>query len=174
MTSSKISAFIEEVEAGAVQPKLKTEPEPAPGDEPVRVLVGSTMERELFSPEKDVLLEVYAPWCGHCKKLEPEYIKLAKKIRKEELTDLVTIAKIDGTANDSPVDSIDWSGFPTIFFVKAGTKEPILYEGERTAKGLWKYLKKHATKAQEIRERLERRKGQHKRPLEVFKEACDK
>eukprot|EP00913_Durusdinium_trenchii_P010989 g10314.t1 len=64
-----------------------------------------------------------------------EYVKLAKKIRKEELGDLITIAKIDGTANDSPVDELDtslrlppgpgqgrssedWSSFPTIFFVK--------------------------------------------------------
>merc|ERR1719237_122347 len=149
--------FISDVEAGLVKPKLKSEPEPAPSDEPVITAVGTTMRDTIFTPDKDVLLEVYAPWCGHCKKLEPEYIKLAKKIKKEELNDLLTIAKIDGTANDSPVDSIDWTGFPTIFFVKAGNPEPMTYDGERTAKGLWKYIKKHATKAQEIRERIERR-----------------
>jgi len=167
MTAAKISAFIEDVEAGKMEPRLKSEAEPPASDEPVKTIVGSTMEKELFTPDKDVLLEVYAPWCGHCKKLEPEYIKLAKKIKKEELNDLVTIAKIDGTANDSPVDSIDWSGFPTIFFVKAGTREAITYDGERTAKGLWKYIKKNASKAQEIRERLERRKGGQKRAEEL-------
>jgi len=168
MTAAKISAFIENVEAGKVEPKLKSEPEPvSDGDEVVKVLVGHTMQRELFLPDKDVLLEVYAPWCGHCKKLEPEYIKLAKKIKKEELTDLLTIAKMDGTANDSPVESMDWSGFPAIYFVKAGSSEPAVYDGERTAKGLWKYIKKHATKANEIRERLERRKGAKHRGEEL-------
>jgi len=159
MTAEKIAAFIADVEAGKVEPKLKSEPEPPPSDDPVRISVASTLEQDLFSPDKDVMLEVYAPWCGHCKKLEPEYSKLAKKIKKEELTDLISIAKIDGVANDSPIESVDWSGFPTIFFVKAGTTEPIVYDGERTAKSLWKYVKKHATKAAEIRERLERRKA---------------
>ena len=46
--------------------------------------------------------------------------------------------------------------------VKAGSRSGLLYDGERTAKGLWKYIKKHASKAQELRERLEKRKGSKK------------
>merc|ERR1711865_796663 len=153
-------------DAGRIEPKLKSEPMPGSNDESVRVVVGATLQSAVFTPDKDVMLEVYAPWCGHCKKLDPEYVKLAKKVKKEELTDLIGIAKIDGTANDSPVDSIEWSGFPSIFFVKAGSSEPLTYDGERTAKGLWKYIKKHATKAQEIRERLEKNKG-HKKTEEL-------
>jgi len=167
MTAQKILRFIEDVESGAAAPKLKSEPEPPSADDPVKTVVGSTLQRDVFTSDKDVLLEVYAPWCGHCKKLEPEYVRLAKKIKKEELSDLITVAKIDGTANDSPVDAMDWNGFPTIYFVKAGASEPTLYDGERTAKGLWKYIKKHATKAQEIRERLERKRGGAKRAEEL-------
>jgi len=162
LSERAISQFIADVEAGTVEPKLKSEPIPEQNDDPVRVVVGNTLQQEVFVSDKDVMLEVYAPWCGHCKKLEPEYVKLAKKVKKEELSDLLGIAKIDGTANDSPVDSLEWSGFPTIYFVKAGA-ETLTYEGERTAKGLWKYIKKHASKAQEIRERLEKRKeSKHK------------
>lgn len=167
MTEQAISQFIEDVDAGKVEAKLKSEPVPPSSDEPVRNVVGLTLKSEVFTPDKDVMLEVYAPWCGHCKKLEPEYVKLAKKIKKEELTDLLVVAKIDGTTNDSPVDSIEWTGFPSIFFVKAGSSEPLTYDGERTAKGLWKYIKKHASKAQEIRERLERRKGNQKKAEEL-------
>jgi len=167
MTAATIYQFIQDVEAGKVSPTLKTEPPPEANDDVVRTLVGSTLQEEVFTPDKDVMVEVYAPWCGHCKKLDPEYIKLAKKIKKEELTDLLTIAKIDGTANDSPTEAMEWTGFPTIYYVKAGSNEPMVYDGERTAKGLWKYIKKHATKAQEIRERLERRKGMQKKTEEL-------
>ena len=160
MSAEKISGFIADVDADKIQPTFKSQPEPT-GVEDVKVIVASTLQKEVFTPNRDVLLEVYAPWCGHCKKLDPEYIKLAKKVKKEELGDLITIAKMDGTANDSPVDALDWTSFPTIFFVKAGGNATV-YDGERTAKGLWKYIRKHATKAQEIRERLDRRKGSKK------------
>merc|ERR1712134_56082 len=116
---------------------MKSESEPDRNDGPVKVVVGTTLEQMVFTEDKDVLLEIYAPWCGHCKKLEPEYNKVAKKILKEEVSDLVTLAKMDGTLNDSPVESLSWSGFPTIYYVKAGNDEPIKYDGGRDAKGIW-------------------------------------
>ena len=45
---------------------------------------------------KYVMLFIYAPWCGHCKKLHPTYEKLAKNLIGNE--DLV-LTKMDGTAN---------------------------------------------------------------------------
>lgn len=159
MTSSAITRFLEDIEAGRIEPTLKSEPVPVTNNEPVRIVVGTTLKEEVFTPNKDVLIEVVAPWCGHCKKLEPDYLKLAKKLQKEELGDLLVIAKIDGTANDSPVEAMEWTGFPTIYFVKAGSSEPMTYEGERTAKGLWKYIKRHSTHSEEIKRRIEARKS---------------
>ena len=47
---------------------------------------------------QDVLIEFYAPWCGHCKKLTPIYDELGAKLADED----VEIVKMDATANDVP------------------------------------------------------------------------
>ena len=152
--TKEVATFLKNVEAGKVEPTLKSEEVPETNDEPVKVVVGSTLQEQVFQPEKDVLLEVYAPWCGHCKKLAPEYEKLALKVRKEGLEDILSIAKMDGTTNDSPVDSISWEGFPTLFYVKAGSSVPVPFEAGRDAKSIWKWIKKNHSKSDEIAKRL--------------------
>lgn len=54
----------------------------------------------VFDVEKDVLIEFYAPWCGHCKALAPKYDELGQKLSGESG---VVIAKMDATANDVPL-----------------------------------------------------------------------
>lgn len=56
---------------------------------------------------------------------------------------------MDGSANESPMPAFEWKGYPTIFFVKAGTEEPILFEGERTIEGLTEFMKLNAGKREE-------------------------
>jgi len=154
MAAEPLIEYMKKIESGEIVPNLKSEPVPESNDEPVKVIVGKNLEEECFHAEKDVLLEVYAPWCGHCKKLEPEYIKVGKKVKKEGIDDILTIAKLDGTLNDSPVDSLTWSGFPTMYYIKAGSSEPTKYDGPREAKGIWKWIKKNHSKADIIKERI--------------------
>lgn len=54
--------------------------------------------------------QFYAPWCGHCKKLEPIYEKVGAKLDGTG----ILIAKVDATLHRSIATQYDVHGFPTI------------------------------------------------------------
>lgn len=143
-SGESLKAHLEAFLANKLEPYVKSEPVPEsqPEDGPV-VVVGKNFEDVVLDPTKDVLLEAYAPWCGHCKTLEPKYKELAQKMKK--YSDSLTIAKVDATANDLP-PKFQVSGFPTIFFVPANKKDaPLKYDGQREVTDFTNYIKKHAS-----------------------------
>ncbi len=132
--------------SGNLKPTLKSEeptPEDTTGD--VVVLRGTTFNDLVINNSKDVLVEFYAPWCGHCKKLAPIYDEVGKRLKAN--TNLV-IAKIDSTANEIDVPNVSVKGFPTLIFFKGNDKShPIKYEGGREADDFVNYLKANAHNA---------------------------
>lgn len=136
-----LKAFAQSMVDGTAQQEFKSAPIPENNKEgDVTVVVGKSFDDIVLDETKDVLLEVYAPWCGHCKQLEPIYKKLAKRFKK---VDSVVIAKMDGTENEHAMMEVE--GFPTIKFFPAGGKEPISMDSERTLAAMTKFIKKHAT-----------------------------
>lgn len=141
ITVESLKNFVDDWSNGRLKPFLKSEPVPESNDEPVKVMVGENFKELVLDSEDDVLMEFYAPWCGHCKALAPIYDELAKKL--EKVSGLV-IGKMDSTANEA--EGVNVRGFPTLKFYKKGSKNaPMDFEGDRTVEGFIAFLKKHST-----------------------------
>merc|ERR1712090_46175 len=89
--------FLTQLEAGNLEPYLKSEAVPDNSANAVKVAVAKNFDDLVMKSEKDVLVEFYAPWCGHCKKLTPEYAAAAKILAETESP--AKLAKVDATEN---------------------------------------------------------------------------
>lgn len=67
LTEQEVGAFVEGFLSGKMKPSVKSEPVPEKNDGPVTVIVAHNYEDVVLDNTKDVLVEYYAPWCGHCK-----------------------------------------------------------------------------------------------------------
>jgi len=139
-TVDNLKTFLTLLEAGELEPFLKSEAVPDNSATNTKVAVAKNFEELVTKSTKDVLIEFYAPWCGHCKKLAPTYDELGDKMAAEE----VEIVKMDATANDVP-PQFNVRGFPTLFWLPKNTKTPKSYEGGRELDDFVKYIAEHAT-----------------------------
>lgn len=106
-------------------------------------MVADTLQDMVFNSVKNVLLEFYAPWCGHCKQLAPILDEVAVSFESDAD---VMIAKIDATANDIPQGTFDVQGYPTLYFKTASGKIS-QYEGDRTKEDIIDFIHKNRDKA---------------------------
>jgi len=107
----------------------------------VTVLTDATFDSVVNDPNKNVLVEFYAPWCGHCKKLAPDYEKVAKIFSSEP--DIV-IANLDATENRAPAEKFGVSGYPTLKWFPKDNKAGVAYEGGRGVEDFVKYINENA------------------------------
>ncbi|CAI5477122.1 unnamed protein product [Closterium sp. Yama58-4] len=139
-TADNIKSFTHDFIDGRLKPFFKSQPIPGENEGPVTVVVGDSFESIVLDDSKDVLLEVYAPWCGHCQQLEPTYKRLAERFSAVQS---VVIAKMDGTANEYP--GLEVEGFPTVVFYPAGKKTDPVKVAARTLKEFIQAINDHAS-----------------------------
>jgi len=84
----------------------------------------------------DHFVMMYAPWCGHCAKLKPDWEKLAKASAIKD----TRIGKVDCTANKMTCDKYEVKGYPTLLYFRNGELLET-YTGSKTVESLKEYLR---------------------------------
>jgi len=149
-TEQGMSNFFKGWKEGSIERAYKSAEPPENNLGPVYQVVGKTFNDIVIKPNQDVFVKFYAPWCGHCKQLEPTYEELAKKLENDKH---VKIVKIDSTENEIP--NVEIRGYPTLKLYRAEDKRyPIPYDGERTVEAMEKFLKEMSSFKEETKSDL--------------------
>ena len=112
--------------------------------EPVKVLVGKSLN-DVVTSTKNVFVEFYAPWCGHCKALAPTWDKLGEKLKDR---DDIVIGKFEATAN--AVDMVGVRSYPTLILFQGSIRNQVKYDkGDRSLEGLLAFLDERGIKSKD-------------------------
>lgn len=94
-------------------------------------LTPNNFDRLVIQSDEVWLVEFYAPWCGHCQSLVPEYKKAATAMKG-----VVKFGAINADDHKSLGSQYGVSGFPTLKFFGANKRSPIAFQGQRTAQAM--------------------------------------
>ncbi|XP_022993484.1 protein disulfide-isomerase-like [Cucurbita maxima] len=144
--ADQIAPWMKDYKNGNVPQFVKSEPIPESNNEPVKVVVADSLQDIVFKSGKNVLLEFYSPWCGHCKKLAPTLEEVAVSYESDPE---IIIAKFDATANDIADGDFDVQGYPTVYFRSASGKL-VDYNGDRTKEDIINFIETNRDRIAEV------------------------
>ncbi|KAI5959938.1 PDI1 [Candida pseudojiufengensis] len=114
-----------------------------------------------------VLTEFFAPWCGYCKMLGPEFSQAANLLNESYPN--IKLAQIDCTEDESLCMENEIKGYPTLKVIRNGdSKQAEDYQGPRESKGIADYMIKQSLPSVQVPESwesLEKLIGEQTKPF---------
>ncbi|XP_022714984.1 protein disulfide isomerase-like 1-6 [Durio zibethinus] len=145
-TPSNIEEFCSGLMHGSISTYFKSQPIPDNKNASVLAVVGKTFDDLVLNSPKNVLLEVYTPWCINCETTSKQVEKLAKHFTG---LDNLVFAKIDASANEHPKLQVD--DYPSLFLYKAGNKDrPIKLSTKSGSKELAAFINKQVRSKDQV------------------------
>ncbi|XP_049647154.1 protein disulfide-isomerase A2 isoform X2 [Accipiter gentilis] len=96
-----------------------------------------------LSEHRLLLVEFYAPWCGHCQRLAPAFAQAAATLRNE--SSLARLGKVDATAQAALANEFGITSYPTLKLFHDGNRtHPLAYTGQMDAKGIVRWMRRRA------------------------------
>ncbi|PVU96910.1 hypothetical protein BB559_002210 [Furculomyces boomerangus] len=122
-------------------------------DHVVRSLTEKDFDEAVQNAKKGSLIKFFAPWCGHCKTLAPDYLTVSKAFVGKE--DQVFIGEVNCDDHKDLCSRFDIKGYPTIkWFDKGDLKSPSDYSSARDTDSILEFLAgKTGIKSEIVKER---------------------
>ncbi|XP_059199615.1 protein disulfide-isomerase [Centropristis striata] len=143
-----IKTFCQSYLDGKAKPKMQSEPIPEGWDEqPVKELVGTTLEKVAFNPNLTVFVMFYLPYSAESRAVFALWEELAEALKEREH---VVVARIDASANN--INLSMQGAYPSLcLFPALYAERVVVYTGNRKVKDLVKFLDKEMAKAKKAR-----------------------
>ncbi|NXL47008.1 PDIA2 isomerase, partial [Podilymbus podiceps] len=94
-----------------------------------------------LSEHRLLLVEFYAPWCGHCQRLAPAFAQAAATLRN--MSSPAQLGKVDATARVALAGEFGITSYPTLKLFRNGNRtHPLAYTGRMDAEGIVHWLQR--------------------------------
>eukprot|EP00771_Trimastix_marina_P003029 gnl/Trimastix_PCT/421.p2 GENE.gnl/Trimastix_PCT/421~~gnl/Trimastix_PCT/421.p2 ORF type:complete len:365 (+),score=138.81 gnl/Trimastix_PCT/421:3-1097(+) len=103
----------------------------------VLLLDAEAFDEKTATATAGAFIKFYAPWCGHCQRLAPEFEKLADAYAHHSN---ILVAKVDCDVEKELCGRYSVRGYPTLKFFPNGNGKPEDYQGGRTAEDMGKFI----------------------------------
>ncbi|NXL73627.1 PDIA2 isomerase, partial [Leptocoma aspasia] len=96
-----------------------------------------------LSEHQLLLVEFYAPWCGHCQRLAPAFAQAATELRNESSP--ARLGKVDATAQTALATEFGITSYPTLKLFRDGNRtHPLAYTGRMDSQGIVRWMQRRA------------------------------